>query len=127
MTGNGHSPHWRGIPNGGLLHNGQHSGVLPKAATPHMHPSMYRVVLLDDDYTPMDFVIFVLERVFHLSVVDAHRLMMLVHTQGQAVCGSFTREVAETKVMQVIDFARANEYPLKCIMHKSDENVIKKS
>ncbi len=89
-------------------------------------PSMYSVVMLDDDYTPMDFVVFVLERVFHLASEEANVLMMRVHNNGQAVCGYFTREVAETKVMQVIDFARANDYPLKCIMHKSNEDVIKK-
>jgi ATP-dependent Clp protease adaptor protein ClpS len=124
MADNGHSPDWKGGSHeGGFRHI---SHTLPKAGALQTYPSMYSVVMLDDDYTPMDFVVFVLERVFHMPAGEAHTLMLRVHKEGQAVCGSFTREVAETKVMQVIDFARANEYPLKCIMHKSGENVIKK-
>lgn len=91
------------------------------------HPSMYEVWLLNDDYTPVDFVVFVLEKVFHKQKEEANSLALQTHENGQVSCGAFTREVAETKVMQVIDFARENDYPLKCIMRKSHEYVVKKS
>lgn len=79
-------------------------------------PSMYKVVLLNDDYTPMDFVVHVLERYFSLPRERAIQLMMQVHNQGRAICGVFTKDVAETKVMQVNDYAKRNEHPLLCSM-----------
>lgn len=79
-------------------------------------PPMYRVVLLNDDYTPMDFVVHVLELFFGLDRERATRIMWHVHTRGKGVCGVFTREIAETKVAQVNDYARQNQHPLLCTM-----------
>lgn len=79
-------------------------------------PPMYRVVLLNDDFTPMDFVVHILELFFGLTRERATRVMWHVHTRGKGVCGVFTREVAETKVAQVNDYARQNQHPLLCTM-----------
>lgn len=81
-------------------------------------PPRYRVVLLNDDYTPMDFVVYVLEHFFHHSREDAIRIMLDVHTHGSGICGAFTREVAETKVLQVTDHARSEGHPLRCVMER---------
>jgi len=78
-------------------------------------PSMYKVLLLNDDYTPMEFVTHVLERFFAKSQEDAHQIMLHVHNHGVGICGVYTYEVAETKVSQVIDFARQNQ---QCTMEK---------
>lgn len=79
-------------------------------------PTLYKVVLLNDDYTPMEFVVDVLERFFSLGRERATQVMLHVHTRGKGVCGIYTREIAETKVSQVIDYARENEHPLQCDM-----------
>lgn len=81
-------------------------------------PSLYRVLLLNDDYTPMEFVIHVLERFFQKDRESATRIMLHVHNHGVGECGVFTYEVAETKVTQVMDFARQNQHPLQCVMEK---------
>lgn len=81
-------------------------------------PPFYRVILLNDDYTPMDFVVNVLEQVFRKNHEDAIDIMMAVHNKGAATCGVYTRDVAETKVDQVIEYARINEYPLQCVMEQ---------
>jgi ATP-dependent Clp protease adaptor protein ClpS len=81
-------------------------------------PSLYKVLLLNDDYTPMEFVILVLEKFFSKNHDEAARIMMHVHQKGVGVCGVFTYEVAETKVTQVMDFARQNGHPLQCTMEK---------
>ena len=88
----------------------------PRAKT--QRPSLYKVLLLNDDYTPMEFVIHVLERFFAKSREDATRIMLHVHHNGVGICGVFTFEVAETKVAQVVEFARQNQHPLKCTMEK---------
>lgn len=75
-------------------------------------PAMYRVVLMNDDYTPMDFVVDVLETFFAMNREQATRVMLAVHTQGKAVCGTYSRDVAETKVSQVMDYARRHQHPL---------------
>ncbi len=75
--------------------------------------------MLNDDYTPMEFVVLVLQRYFSMDLEDATRVMLQVHQQGVAVCGVFTYEVAETKVAQVIDFARENQHPLQCTLEKA--------
>ncbi|WKX27565.1 ATP-dependent Clp protease adapter ClpS [Tatumella ptyseos] len=82
-------------------------------------PSMYKVVLLNDDYTPMEFVIEVLQKFFSLDIERATQLMLTVHYEGKAICGEFTAEVAETKVMQVNRYAKENEHPLLCMLEKS--------
>ena len=79
---------------------------------------MYKVLLLNDDYTPMEFVVLVLERFFGITQQQAYDLMLTVHNKGLAVVGVFSHEVAETKVMQVMDFARKHEHPLQCTMEK---------
>ena len=83
-------------------------------------PSMYKVVLLNDDYTPMDFVVHVLEQFFSSSRERAVQLMLQVHHVGRAVCGIYSKDVAETKVMQVNDYAKKNEHPLLCSMEAAE-------
>ena len=79
-------------------------------------PTMYKVVLINDDYTPMDFVVNLLERFFYLSEEVAITTMLQIHNQGKGVCGVFTHEIAETKVFQVTKWAQIHEYPLLCCM-----------
>ena len=81
-------------------------------------PSMYKVLMLDDDYTPMEFVVHVLERFFNKDREAATRIMLHVHHHGIGECGVYTYEVAETKVTQVMDFARKHQHPLQCVMEK---------
>lgn len=83
-------------------------------------PPLYRVVMLNDDYTPMDFVVEVLEDYFAMSREQATQTMLQIHTRGQALCGIYTRDVAETKVMQVSQFARECEHPLQCEAQRDD-------
>ncbi len=79
-------------------------------------PPLYKVILLNDDYTPMEFVVHVLEQFFSMPREKAMRIMLHVHTQGKGVCGVFSREIAETKVAQVNEYSRMNEHPLLCTM-----------
>ena len=81
-------------------------------------PSLYRVLLLNDDYTTMDFVIEILEDVFHKSAVEAAQIMLLVHKNGKGLAGVFTREIAETKIHKVHELSRKKDFPLKCVMEK---------
>jgi len=81
-------------------------------------PNMYKVILLNDDYTPMDFVIHVLEKFFSKNRSEATEIMLHVHRRGVGICGIFTYEIAETKVTQVMDYARMHEQPLQCTMEK---------
>jgi ATP-dependent Clp protease adaptor protein ClpS len=97
---------------------GSKGEVATKTRTRTQRPSLYKVLLLNDDYTPMEFVVHVLERFFGKSREDATRIMLLVHHKGVGVCGVYTYEVAETKVSQVIEFARQNQHPLQCMMEK---------
>lgn len=97
---------------------GNDTAVATRTAPKTKKPSMYKVLLLNDDYTPMEFVIRVLESVFHKGAEEATRIMIHVHQKGVGICGVFTYEVAETKVTQVIDIARRNEHPLQCTMEK---------
>jgi ATP-dependent Clp protease adaptor protein ClpS len=94
------------------------TGVVTKTRPKTKKPSMYRVLLLNDDYTPMEFVVEILEVVFKKSRDDAVMIMLHVHQHGVGVCGVFTYEVAETKVAQVLDAARRNQHPLQCTMEK---------
>ena len=94
-------------------------GVAVRTRPRTRKPSNYKVLMLNDDYTPMEFVVLVLQRYFSMSIDDATRVMLQVHQQGVAVCGVFTYEVAETKVSQVIDFARENQHPLQCTLEKA--------
>lgn len=81
-------------------------------------PPLYRVVLLNDDYTPMDFVVEVLQKFFRMDSTKATQVMLKVHTEGKGVCGTFTYEIAETKVSQVTDYARKHQHPLLCTMEQ---------
>jgi ATP-dependent Clp protease adaptor protein ClpS len=96
----------------------QGTGVATKTRTRTKRPSLYRVLLLNDDYTPMEFVVIVLERFFQKGREDATRIMLHVHQHGVGECGTYTYEVAETKVTQVMDFARKHQHPLQCVMEK---------
>jgi ATP-dependent Clp protease adaptor protein ClpS len=93
-------------------------GLLLKTRPKTGKPSMYKVLILNDDYTPMDFVITVLERFFSKTREEATEIMLHVHRRGVGLCGIYTYEIAETRVGQVMDFARANEQPLQCTMEK---------
>jgi len=94
------------------------TGLLLKPRPKTRKPNMYKVLLLNDDYTPMEFVIRILERFFNKNRQEATDIMLHVHRRGVGICGIFTYEVAETKMAQVMDFARANEQPLQCTMEK---------
>ncbi len=94
------------------------TGVLTRTRTRTKKPAMYRVLLLNDDFTPMEFVIHILERFFSKNREEATEITFQVHRRGVGVCGVYTYEVAETKVNQVMDYARKNEHPLQCTMEK---------
>ena len=94
------------------------AGLLVKTRPKTKKPSMYKVLLLNDDYTPMEFVIHILERFFSKNRQEATDVMLHVHRRGVGICGIFTYEVAETKVAQVMDYARQSEQPLQCTMEK---------
>ena len=94
------------------------TGVLIKTKSKTERPPLYKVLLLNDDYTPMEFVVHVLERFFGMNHAQAFELMLTVHKKGLAVVGVFSFEVAETKVAQVMDFARRHQHPLQCTMEK---------
>lgn len=97
---------------------GPNTGVVVKTKPKTKKPSMYKVLMLNDDYTPMEFVVHVLERFFGKSREEATRIMLHVHRRGVGLCGVFTYEVAETKVTQVMDFARQHQHPLQCTLEK---------
>ncbi len=94
-------------------------GVATKTRTKPKKPSMFKVLLLNDDYTPMEFVVMVLKRFFTMDLEQATRVMLHVHQKGVGVCGIFPYEIAETKVNQVMDFAKQNQHPLQCTLEKA--------
>lgn len=94
------------------------TGVVLETRTRTKRPPLYKVMLLNDDYTPMEFVVHVLERFFGLNHAQSFEIMLTVHKKGLAVVGVFSFEVAETKVTQVMDFARRHQHPLQCTMEK---------
>ena len=93
-------------------------GIATRTRTRTKQPSPYKVLMLNDDYTPMEFVVLCLQRFFRMNIEDATRVMLSVHQKGVGVCGIFTYEVAETKVTQVMDLARQNQHPLQCTIEK---------
>ncbi|MFM8614041.1 MAG: ATP-dependent Clp protease adapter ClpS [Alphaproteobacteria bacterium] len=97
---------------------GPQTGIVVKARPRTKKPAMYKVLMLNDDYTPMEFVVHVLERFFQKNREEATRIMLHVHRRGVGVCGVFTYEIAETKVTQVMDLARQNPHPLQCTIEK---------
>ena len=94
------------------------TGIVTRTRPKTKKPSLYKVLLLNDDYTPMEFVVHILEKFFSKSREDAVEVMLHVHRHGVGVCGVFTFEVAETKVAQVIEFSRRHQHPLQCTMEK---------
>jgi ATP-dependent Clp protease adaptor protein ClpS len=96
-----------------------HGLVVEEAQPRTKRPPLYQVVLLNDDYTPMEFVVDVLEHIFAMDRTAATRVMLEVHTRGKGVCGVFTHEIAETKVAQVTTYARQNQHPLLCTMEEA--------
>ncbi len=110
-----------GNPGGGQPgDDGTNFGLATQTRVRTKKPSLYRVLLLNDDYTPMEFVVYVLERFFNRSREQATRIMLHVHQKGVGLCGVYTFEVAETKVTQVLDLAKRHEHPLQCVMEKDD-------
>tara|TARA_R110000787_G_scaffold82815_2_gene178854 strand:- start:510 stop:950 length:441 start_codon:yes stop_codon:yes gene_type:complete len=104
---------------GGAGDGDVNTGVVVRTKPKTKKPSMYKVIMLNDDYTPMEFVILVLERFFSKNHEEATRIMLHVHQKGVGVCGVFTYEVAETKVQQVMDLARQHQHPLQCTLEKA--------
>ena len=98
--------------------DGTATGVIVKSKPKTKKPAMYKVLMLNDDYTPMEFVVHVLERIFGKNRQDATRIMLHVHRRGVGLCGVYTYEVAETKVTQVVDYARRHQHPLQCTLEK---------
>lgn len=99
----------------------KHDGLLvlePKTSSQTKRPPLYKVILLNDDYTPMDFVIYLLQSVFHKAEEEAVAIMLEIHTKGSGHCGTYTRDVAETKIHEVTTLARQHEHPLQCVMEK---------
>jgi ATP-dependent Clp protease adaptor protein ClpS len=94
-------------------------GVATKTRAKPKKPSQFKVLMLNDDYTPKEFVVLVLKRFFHMDLEQATRVMLHVHQKGVGVCGIFPYEIAETKVYQVMDFARQNQHPLQCTLEKA--------
>jgi ATP-dependent Clp protease adaptor protein ClpS len=101
------------------LRTGGQVGIATKTRAKSKKPSQYKVLLLNDDYTPMEFVVIVLKRFFRMNLDQATRVMLHVHQRGVGVCGVYPYEVAETKVNQVMDFARENQHPLQCTLEKA--------
>lgn len=94
------------------------TGVIVRSRTKTKKPAMYKVLMLNDDYTPMEFVVLVLERFFAKNREEATRIMLHVHQRGVGICGVYTYEVAETKVTQTMEFARKHQHPLQCTLEK---------
>ena len=107
-----------GQDDGGDRKGGPSTGVITRTRPKTKKPSMYKVLMLNDDYTPMEFVVHVLQRFFNMGPEDATRIMLHVHQRGVGICGVFTYEIAETKVNQVMDLARQEQHPLQCTMEK---------
>ena len=96
----------------------QELGVITKEKPEVKKPNMYAVVLINDDYTPMEFVIYVLQTIFKKNYEEAKKIMLLVHNEGKGICGVYSLDIAETKANQVIEFSRVNQHPLECKVQK---------
>jgi ATP-dependent Clp protease adaptor protein ClpS len=93
-------------------------GVITKEKVKTKKPNMYAVVLINDDYTPMEFVIYILQSIFKKSYEEAKKVMLLVHNEGKGICGVYSLDIAETKANQVVEFSRINQHPLECKVQK---------
>jgi ATP-dependent Clp protease adaptor protein ClpS len=118
LVGNGPRAAREPRKGGDAGNNGSGTAVITRTKTQAKKPAMYRVLILNDDYTPMEFVVTVLRKFFNKGPDEATRIMLHVHHHGVGECGVFTYEVAETKVTQVMDFARKHQHPMQCIMEK---------
>ena len=98
---------------------GPSTGVVVRSKPKAKKPSMYKVIMLNDDYTPMEFVVMILERFFNKNHEEASHIMLHVHQKGVGVCGVYTYEISETKVTQVMDLARQHQHPLQCTLEKA--------
>ena len=105
--------------NGDGNDGGPSTGVVVRSKPKAKKPSMYKVIMLNDDYTPMEFVVMILERFFNKNHEEASHIMLHVHQKGVGVCGVYTYEIAETKVTQVMDLARQHQHPLQCTLEKA--------
>jgi len=103
----------------GMIDGEEQVGVATKTRARTKKPQQYKVLMLNDDYTPMEFVVMVLKRFFRMDLEQATRVMLHVHQKGVGICGIYPYEVAETKVNQVMDFARENQHPLQCTLEKA--------
>ncbi len=106
------------MPEKDITGNLSQEAVVAKTKAKSKKPNLYKVVIFNDDFTPMDFVVYTLKNFFNKPHEEAVKIMLEVHNKGSAKCGTYTRDVAETKVEQVISFARRNEHPLRCAMEK---------
>ena len=102
-----------------MANKDQHGTILEKQESKLKPPPMFKVLLLNDDFTPMEFVVMVLQKFFSLSREQATRVMLKVHTEGRGVCGVYPRDVANTKVELVVGFARQHQHPLQCVMEEN--------
>ncbi|WP_036294859.1 ATP-dependent Clp protease adapter ClpS [Methylosinus sp. PW1] len=120
MDADGAPPHAGGKEprKGGDSGPGSGTALITRTRTQTRRPNMYRVLLLNDDYTTQEFVVIVLRKYFNKTLEEATRIMLHVHNHGVGECGVYTYEVAETKVTQVMDYARKHQHPLQCIMEK---------
>lgn len=119
VTGAGEDGDDRGAGGQDGGQGGDQIGVATRTRTKPKKPSMFKVLMLNDDYTPMEFVVMCLKRFFSMDLEQATRVMLHVHQKGVGVCGIFPYEIAETKVNQVMDFARQNQHPLQCTLEKA--------
>jgi ATP-dependent Clp protease adaptor protein ClpS len=110
---------WRAVPNMPISGGNRDSVLLETQKSKVKPPPMFKVVLLNDDYTPMDFVVSVLQTFFSMSREQATQIMLKVHREGMGVCGVYPKDVAATKVEQVIAFSRKHEHPLQCVMEEA--------
>ncbi|MFK5979118.1 MAG: ATP-dependent Clp protease adapter ClpS [Rhizobiaceae bacterium] len=99
--------------------DGTGTGTVTRTRVKTKKPSLYRVILLNDDFTPMEFVVHILERFFSKTPEQANQIMLHIHNSGIGECGVFTYEIAETKVTQVMDFAQKHQHPLQCVLEKN--------
>jgi ATP-dependent Clp protease adaptor protein ClpS len=113
-----HAPRMSNDENRSASPSGPSTSVITKVKPKTKRPNLYRVLILNDDYTPMEFVVHVLEKFFNKDIEAATKIMLHVHHHGIGECGVFTYEIAETKVTQVMDFARKHQHPLQCVMEK---------
>ena len=104
------------------VHKDDDRGLAVEESKPELkRPPMYKVLLLNDDFTPMEFVVHILEKFFNMERHKATQVMLAVHTEGQGVCGIYTRDIAETKVSQVNEYSRKHQHPLLCTLEADDE------